>query len=122
MAKTKQALLQQQLIARDLKERARLAEREKQRKRAEACTLAIQCSDGLDASFRAKLHDAAQKAVNDPRCKAMVEKAELDRRVRDARKAAGIEGHVKPVFQGVPLAEHEIPASVASRRAKREKT
>jgi len=94
------------------------AERERQARMA----LVAQTTDGLNPNMRAKLHQAARHAQEDPRAQAMVERAEVEKRVRDARREAGIGQAVKPVFMGTPLEPNQVPLSVAQRReAKREK-
>lgn len=98
----------------------RAGEREARRKRAERVQLASQTSDGLAPAFRARLHDAANRALNDPRAKAALAAAELAKRVRDTRAHHGLTAAVAPITQAKPLAPEEVPASLADlRRAKR---
>lgn len=101
--------------------RSRRATREREKKAAAKSALAAQAADGLCPSFRAQLHEACKRAENDPRAKALVARAELSRRIRDARKAAGIDRVVPAdaIAALEPVAQAAIPVSVAERRKAR---
>ena len=88
-------------------------------KRAERVAVASQTSDGLAPAWRARLHDAANRAATDPRAVKALAAAELDKRVRDVRAHHGMQAAVKPIGEAVPLAPEELPPSMADlRRAK----
>lgn len=91
----------------------------KRRQRETAAALVIQTSDGLHPNKRLALCAAQKKAESDPRMKAKVEAAEVDKRVRDTRKLHGIGEDVRPVNAGggVLTDPGQIPMSVAQRRA-----
>lgn len=93
------------------------------RQRAERAALAAQTADGLAPAKRAALVAAQKRAESDPRAKAMVEKAEVEKRVRDTRKLHGIGEVVREVtMMGEVVTDPAlIPMSVAQRRASRAK-
>lgn len=97
----------------------RRANKLRERQRAEKAALCAQTADGLAPSKRAALLAAQKKAESDPRAKAKVERAEVEKRVRDTRKLHGIGEVVRPVtVAGEVVTEPAlIPMSVAQRRA-----
>jgi hypothetical protein len=80
-----------------------------------------QTCDGLSPNKRAALVAAQKRAAEDPRAQAMLNKAEVERRVRDTRKLHGIGETVPPVMMGEPIPQDQIPMSVAQRRAAKAK-
>lgn len=101
-------------------QRKKLAKRRQiDRASAARSALVAQTADGLAPQKRALLHAAARKMRDDPAAKALLEKAELQRRVRDARKAAGIPAAVVSLLATKPLEESELPPSVGQRRSKK---
>jgi predicted flap endonuclease-1-like 5' DNA nuclease len=93
----------------------------RQRQREERAALCAQTADGLNPNKRAALLAAQRRAEEDPRAKAMVERAEVEKRVRDTRKIHGIGEVVRPVtVLGEEVADPaQIPMSVAQRRAQK---
>lgn len=96
----------------------------RERQRAERAALCAQTADGLHPAKRAALLAAQKKAESDPRAKAKVERAEVEKRVRDTRKLHGIGEVVRPVTQmGEVISDPaQIPQSVAQRRAEKLKS
>lgn len=93
----------------------------RERQRAERMALVAQTADGLAPAKRAALLAAQRKAESDPRAKAKVERAEVEKRVRDTRKLHGIGEVVRPLTVAGELVTEpaEIPMSVAQRRAQK---
>ena len=93
----------------------------RERQRQERAALTAQTADGLNPAKRAQLLAAQKRAEQDPRAKAAVEKAEVEKRVRDTRKLHGIGEVVREVKQmGEVITDpDQIPMSVAQRRAAR---
>lgn len=93
----------------------------KERQRAEAAARVAMTADGLNPNKRAALLAAQKRAESDPRAKAAVESAEVEKRVRDTRKLHGIGEVVRPVTQlGEVVSDPaQIPMSVAQRRAQK---
>jgi hypothetical protein len=90
----------------------------RQRQREERAAITAQTADGLSPAKRAALLAAQKKAESDPRAKAKVDKAEVEKRVRDTRKLHGIGEVVRPVtVLGEEVTDPgQIPMSVAQRR------
>jgi hypothetical protein len=94
------------------------------RKRAaDAAALSMQTTEGMAPAFRSQVIAAQRKAESDPKAKALVDRAEIEKRVRDTRKQHGIGEAVKPVQVGGELVTDPdmIPMSVAQRREQRRK-
>ena len=97
----------------------------RQRQREERAALTAQTADGLNPNKRAALLAAQKKAESDPRDKAKVERAEVEKRVRDTRKLHGIGEVVRPLTGAGELVTDpaQIQMSVAQSRAqKKEQT
>jgi len=99
-------------------------EQEKKRKlreRAAAAALSLSTTESMNPNFRSQIVAAQRKAESDPVAKAKVERAEIEKRVRDTRKLHGIGEAVKPVTIGGEVVSDpdQIPMSVAQRRAAR---
>jgi membrane protein involved in colicin uptake len=94
----------------------------RERQKAERMALVAQTADGLAPAKRAALLAAQRKADTDPRAKAKVERAEVEKRVRDTRKLQGIGEVVRPItLIGEQVTEvADIPMSVAQRRAQKQ--
>ena len=97
------------------------AKKVRDRAREKAAELMQQTCDGLSPNKRAALVAAQKRASEDPRAQAMLNKAEVERRVRDTRKLHGIGETVPPVMMGEPIPQDQIPMSVAQRRAAKAK-
>jgi hypothetical protein len=125
-------------LARKIAAKARQAtadaqiERAKRKRARERDALAVAnqlTPDGFTPKMRAKLQDASKRANEDPRAKAIVEQASLDRRVEQLRREKGIGKVSPPLFygepadaRGAPIADPKlIPPSVGDMFSKREK-
>jgi hypothetical protein len=97
------------------------AKKIRERARADKAALVAQTADGLSPEKRKKILAAQRKAADDPKAKALLERAEIEKRVRDKRREMGL-GVVQPeMMLGEPIKQSEIPESVAQRRARKAK-
>lgn len=82
----------------------------KKAREREALALANQLTpDGFSPAMRAKLQDASKRANDDPRAKAIVEKAALQQRVERLRREQGIGQVSPPLFAGEPCDHRGAP-------------
>lgn len=82
----------------------------KARKAREALAFANSVTpDGYTPAMRAKLQDASKRASQDPRAKAIVEKAVLTSRVERLRREQGIGQVAPPMFMGEPADSRGAP-------------
>lgn len=90
-------------------------ERKKDR---EAVALANELTpDGFNANMRAKLIDASKRANDEPRAKAFIEKAVLEKRVEQLRREKGIGQVSPPLFYGEPADARGAPIVQDPKRA-----
>lgn len=97
------------------------AKKIRERARADRAALVAQTADGLSPEKRKKILAAQRKQQNDPKAKALLERAEVEKRVRDKRREMGLGTAVPEMMLGEPIKAHEIPESVAQRRARKQK-
>jgi len=97
------------------------AKKMRARAQADRAALVAQTADGLSPEKRKKILAAQRLAADDPKAKALLERAEIEKRVRDKRKEMGLGVAVPEMMLGEPIKPSEIPESVAQRRARKAK-
>jgi hypothetical protein len=98
------------------------AKKMRARAQADRAALVAQTADGLSPEKRKKILAAQRRAADDPKAKALLERAEIEKRVRDKRKEMGLGVAVPEMMLGEPIKPSEIPESVAQRRARKAKS
>lgn len=92
------------------RERLAIAKRQKAKEREAA--MRTLTATGLTPSFAAKLQAAAHRAATDPEARAMLEKAQLAKRIDVAKREHGITDRpVAKRFMGQTIAEYESHAN-----------
>lgn len=92
--------------------RERLAKAKRQKAKEREAAERTLTATGLTPKFAAKLQAAAKQAATDPEARAMLEKAQLAKRIDIAKRENGItERPVARRFMGVTIAEYETAAN-----------
>jgi len=96
----------------------RIAKKKREKERAAIQEANRLTPDGFSPAMRAKLVEASKRANEDPRAKAMVEKAALQTRVERLRREQGIGQVAPPIFMGELADEKGRPYDPALARAR----